>query len=87
MSTNTVSDLFYYTFIFSGDAHRFPKPRNLFSSVGKVIEISNGSMDTFADLLKKNDFNFVLFYAPWCGQSWNAAQEFRKATNILYREV
>ena len=75
--------------IFSGDTHflRFPESRQLFSSVGNVVEIPDGSMETFKDLLQKSEVNFVLFYAPWCGQSWNAAQEFNKAANILYKEV
>ena len=76
-------------FIFSGDAHfpRFPNSRQLFSSVGKVVEIPDGSMETFTDLLRKNEVNFVLFYAPWCGQSWYASQEFNRAANILHKEV
>lgn len=52
-----------------------------------MIEIPDGSMNKFSDLLQKNEVNFVFFYAPWCGQSWNAAQEFRRAANILHKEV
>ena len=52
-----------------------------------MVEIPDGSMETFKDLLQNSEVNFVLFYAPWCGRSRNAAQEFNRAANILYREV
>jgi len=52
-----------------------------------VVEIPDGSMETFKDLLQNSEVNFVLFYAPWCGRSRNIAQEFNRAANILYREV
>lgn len=75
--------------LFSRDTHflRFPESRHLFPSIGNVVEIPDGSMETFKDLLQRSEISFVLFYAPWCGQSWNAAQEFNKAANILYTEV
>jgi len=63
------------------------KPHKLFSSVGKVFEIPDGSMERFTEVLQQNEFNAVLFYAPWCGQSSTAAQEFNRAAKMLYKEV
>lgn len=44
-------------------------------------------MEAFKDLLRKDKITFVLFYAPWCSQSWIAAKEFNNTAEVLYREV
>ncbi|XP_022780634.1 thioredoxin domain-containing protein 11-like isoform X2 [Stylophora pistillata] len=76
-------------FFDNGDANFLQpsKSRKFFSNTGKVIEISNGSMEAFKVLLRKDKITFVLFYAPWCGQSWIAAKEFNDTAEMLHREV
>ena len=52
-----------------------------------MVEIPDGSMERFTDVLQPNGVNAVLFYAPWCGQSLVAAQEFNRVAQMLYKEV
>ena len=73
----------------SGDGQiaKLSRSKPLFPSTGKVVEISDGSVERFSALLQKNKISFVLIYAPWCGQSLAIAHEFNRAAKILYKEV
>lgn len=74
---------------FSGDGQiaKLSRSKPLFSSTGKVVEISDGSVERFSVLLQKNKISFVLIYAPWCGQSLAVAHEFNRTAKTLYKEV
>ena len=52
-----------------------------------MVEIPDGSMERFSDVLQHNEISVVFFYAPWCGQSSAAAQEFNRVSKMLYKEV
>lgn len=75
----------------SGDGQiaKLSRSKPLFPSTGtgKVVEISDGSLERFSALLQKNKISFVLIYAPWSGQSLALAHEFNRAAKILYKEV
>ena len=73
----------------SGDGQiaKLSRSKPLFPSTGKVVEISDGSVERFSALLQKNKISFVLIYAPWSGQSLALAHEFDRAAKILYKEV
>ena len=63
------------------------QPSRLFSSYGRVLEITDGSLDVLSGYLRSSSFKFVLFYAPWCAQSRRAATGFNRAANLLQDEV
>ncbi|XP_074639367.1 thioredoxin domain-containing protein 11-like isoform X2 [Acropora palmata] len=76
-------------FLGSGDGQiaKLSRSKPLFPSTGKVVEISDGSVERFSALLQKNKISFVLIYAPWSGQSLALAHEFDRAAKILYKEI
>ncbi|XP_015762259.1 PREDICTED: thioredoxin domain-containing protein 11-like, partial [Acropora digitifera] len=76
-------------FLGSGDGQiaKLSRSKPLFPSTGKVVEISDGSVERFSALLQKNKISFVLIYAPWSGQSLALAHEFNRAAKILHKEI
>ncbi|XP_048575696.1 thioredoxin domain-containing protein 11 isoform X2 [Nematostella vectensis] len=66
----------------------YPNHPPLFSDEAThVHEISNGSLQVLSSFLHNSPLNFVFFYAPWCGQSRRAVEEFNIAASLLYGKV
>ena len=65
----------------------FPIQRPLFPSNGNVHEIVDGSLDALSAFIDHGSLKFVMYYAPWCGQSKRAVPEFIKVADKLHKEV
>ncbi|KAK3710661.1 hypothetical protein QZH41_011019, partial [Actinostola sp. cb2023] len=65
----------------------FPSQKPLFPHNSRVHEITDGSLDALSKFTDRSSLKFVLYYAPWCGQSRKAIPEFMRVANVFHQEV
>ena len=58
-------------------------PEKLFSGNSNVVEIDNGSLEKIDQAVQANHLVFVMFYAPWCYSSRQAAIQFAAVADRL----
>lgn len=62
-------------------------PHPIFPYASPILDFSLGDLHPLIELLRHEDFVFVMYYAPWCARSRAAVIQFTKAAQFMEGQV
>ncbi|XP_059616682.1 thioredoxin domain-containing protein 11 [Phlebotomus argentipes] len=66
---------------------RPPVPRHFFSAGSLVSDSPDGRLGPTQTRVTLSELSFVLYYAPWCGNSQRAREAYDHAARLFYRDA
>ncbi|KAK6170535.1 hypothetical protein SNE40_018909 [Patella caerulea] len=63
------------------------EPKRFFPSFSPVLDLPYGNLEPVVNILEKDRFIFVMYYAPWCAKSMTMRWEFQKAAKFMQNQV